>query len=434
MTANGKKRVADTAQGAQPARVCSPADLLGLEPAPAALALADGTVYRGRAFGARSVQSGEVVFNTSITGYQEIATDPSYAGQIVAMTYTQIGNVGVNADDDESRKPFLSGFIVKELFDTHSNYRSEGNLHSKMVAAGVPGLSGIDTRSLVRRIRDGGAQVGVLSTDPDVQGTEELVERARQAPGLDGHDWVAKVTCDAAYAFGEGAWPGIEGQLKRADRPKQSLKIVAYDFGVKRNILRLLVEQGFDVTVVPATTPAADVLAMNPDGIFLSNGPGDPAAVEGVRPIVRELVEHKPVFGICLGHQILGLALGGTTRKLKFGHHGGNQPGKDLATGKVAICAENHGYAVEAESLRDAGEPVEITHINLNDGTVEGLAHVTRPLFSVQYHPEASPGPHDAAYFFSRFRSMVERTAAGEKVTGAEICGIAGASSARKAD
>jgi carbamoyl-phosphate synthase small subunit len=206
---------------------------------------------------------------------------------------------------------------------------------------------------------------------------------------------------------------------------------VAYDFGVKRNILRLLVEQGFDVTVVPATTPAAEALALEPDGIFLSNGPGDPAAVEGVQPIVRELVEHKPVFGICLGHQILGLALGGTTRKLKFGHHGGNQPGKDLSTGKVAICAENHGYAVEAESLEAAGEPVEITHINLNDDTVEGLAHATRPLFSVQYHPEASPGPHDAAYFFGRFREMVERTTAGERVTGAEICrGSAGASTA----
>ena len=422
MTANEKNRIA------------SPADLLGLPPAPAALALADGTVYRGRAFGARSIQSGEVVFNTSLYGYQEIATDPSYAGQIVAMTYTQIGNVGVNLDDDEARKPFLSGFIVKELFHAPSNYRSEGDLHSKLMAAGVPGLSGIDTRALVRRIRDGGAQVGVLSTDPDFQGTEELVERARLSPGLDGHDWVAKVTCDAAYTFEEGAWSGIDGQLHRADRPSKKLKIVAYDFGVKRNILRLLVEQGFDVTVVPATTPAAKVLEMNPDGIFLSNGPGDPAAVEGVRPIVRELVDHKPVFGICLGHQILGLALGGTTRKLKFGHHGGNQPGKDLATGKVAICAENHGYAVEAESLRGAGEPVEITHINLNDGTVEGLAHATRPLFSVQYHPEASPGPHDAAYFFSRFREMVERTAAGERVTGAEICGLTGASGVGKAE
>lgn len=396
-------------------------DLLGRPVRPAALALADGTVYRGRAFGAETVQSGEVVFNTSMMGYQEIATDPSYAGQIVAMTYTQIGNVGVNSTDNESRKPFLAGFVVKELFDTPSNYRSEGPLDAQLKAAGVPGIAGLDTRALVRRIRDSGAQVGVLSTDPNLQDEKELVERARSAPGLDGCDWVAKVTCEAAYEVDEGAWPGIEGQLPRPRRPSRKLKIVAYDFGVKRNILRLLVEQGFDVTVVPATTPAADTLAMNPDGVFLSNGPGDPSAVEGVRAIVRDLVQVKPVFGICLGHQILSLALGGSTLKLKFGHHGGNQPGKDLATGKVAICAENHGYAVDADSLRAAGEPVRITHINLNDDTVEGLAHEERPLFSVQYHPEASPGPHDAAYFFGRFREMVERTANGEKVTGAEI-------------
>ena len=396
-------------------------ELLGQAPAPAALALADGTVWHGRAFGAQAVQTGEVVFNTSLMGYQEIATDPSYAGQMVVMTYPQIGNVGANAEDDESRKAFLSGLIVKEAFEAPSNYRAEGSLHERLLRDGVPGISEIDTRALVRRIRDGGAQVGVLSTDPDFQDDAALVERARSAPGLDGHDWVAKVTCDAAYGFEEGAWPGIEGQVARPPRPKETLKVVAYDFGIKRNILRLLVEQGFDVTVVPATTPASEALALNPDAIFLSNGPGDPAAVEGVQPIVRELAQTKPVFGICLGHQILGLALGGATRKLKFGHHGGNQPGKDLATGRVAICAENHGYAVDADSLRDAGEPVEITHINLNDGTVEGLAHTEKPLFSVQYHPEASPGPHDAAYFFSRFRRMVERVAAGEKISGADI-------------
>ena len=398
-------------------------ELLGRETTPAALALADGTVYRGRAFGAKTVKSGEVVFNTSLTGYQEIATDPSYAGQIVTMTYTQIGNVGVNVMDDESRKPFLSGFVVKELFDAPSNYRAEGDFDAKLAEAGIPGIAGIDTRALVRRIRDGGAQVGVLSTDPEVQGTDALVELARQAPGLDGVDWVANVTTPTKYDFDEGIWAGVDGQLPRPERPGQKLKVVAYDFGVKKNILRLLVEQGFDVTVVPATTPASEALAMNPDGIFLSNGPGDPEAVEGVQPIVRELVQQKPVFGICLGHQILGLALGGKTRKLKFGHHGGNQPGKDLATGRVAICAENHGYAVEAESLRAAGEPVAITHVNLNDETVEGIAHETKPLFSVQYHPEASPGPHDAQYFFTRFREMVERSAAGESVTGAQICG-----------
>ena len=399
--------------------------LLGKSPRPAALALADGTVYRGRAFGASAVRTGEVVFNTSITGYQEIATDPSYAGQIVAMTYTQIGNVGVNAADDESRRPFLSGFVVKELFDEPSNFRAEGSFEAKLAAAGVPGIAGIDTRALVRRLRDHGAQVGVLSTDPAVQEAAELLRIAREAPSLEGVDWVARVTCDAIHRFDEGAWPGVEGQLPRPARPSPKRRIVAYDFGIKRNILRLLVEQGFDVTDVPATTPAKDALALEPDGIFLSNGPGDPAAVEGVQPIVRELVQSKPVFGICLGHQILGLALGGTTRKLKFGHHGGNQPGKDLATGRVAICAENHGYAVEADSLRAAGEPVEITHINLNDQTVEGLAHAIRPLFSVQYHPEASPGPHDAGYFFGRFRELVDRCAAGEKVSGAAICGLA---------
>jgi len=399
-------------------------DLLGRPARPATLALADGSVFRGRAFGARAVKTGEVVFNTSMTGYQEIVTDPSYAGQIITMTYTQIGNVGVNAMDDESRKPFLSGFVVKELYEVPSNFRSEGTLDAKLSEAGIPGISGVDTRALVRRIRDSGAQTGVLSTDPALQDEVELVERARAAPGLDGVDWVAKVTCDAAYVYEDGAWSGIRGQLPRSERPARRLKVVAYDFGVKRNILRLLVEQGFDVTVVPATTPAAETLALDPDGIFLSNGPGDPAAVQGVQSIVRELVQSKPVFGICLGHQILGLALGGTTHKLKFGHHGANQPGMDLATGKVAICAENHGYAVDAESLRAAGEPVKITHINLNDDTVEGLAHEVRPLFSVQYHPEASPGPHDARYFFSRFRSLVERCADGQVVSGAEISGI----------
>ncbi len=388
---------------------------------PAALALADGTIYRGQAFGAEAVSEGEVIFNTSMTGYQEIITDPSYAGQIVTMTYTQIGNVGVNAEDDESRRPFLSGFVVKELLDEPSNWRSEGGLDAKLKAAGVPGIWGIDTRALVRHIRDSGAQVGVLSTAPELQRDHELVARAQAAPGLDGHDWVARVTCDEPYAWTEGRWTGIVGQVPRTTRPNRALKLVAYDFGIKRNILRLLVEQGFDVTVVPATTSAEAALALQPDAIFLSNGPGDPAAVEGVQEIVRALAGVKPVFGICLGHQILGLALGGKTRKLKFGHHGGNQPGQDLATGKVAICAENHGYAVDADSLRAAGEPVVVTHVNLNDGTVEGLAHETKPIFSVQYHPEASPGPHDAAYFFGRFREMVDRHVAGEAVTGASI-------------
>jgi len=393
----------------------------GGPPRPAALALADGTVYRGTAFGARAVREGEVVFNTSMTGYQEIVTDPSYAGQIVCMTYTQIGNVGTNPEDAESERPFLSGFVVKELFTQPSSWRSDVPLDRYLEDAGIPGIAGLDTRALVRHIRDAGAQVGVLSTDPELQESAALVERARRAPGLDGRDLVAEVTCREPYRWERGRWQGIAGQLPRAERPSDPLRVVAYDFGVKRSILRRLVEQGFDVTVVPATTSAAEALALEPHGIFLSNGPGDPAGVRGVQENVRELVRTKPVFGICLGHQILGLALGGSTRKLKFGHHGGNQPGQDLATGKVAICAENHGYAVDAESLRSAGEPVDITHVNLNDGTVEGLAHRTRPLFSVQYHPEASPGPHDAAYFFDRFRRLVERHAAGEAVTGVEI-------------
>ena len=387
----------------------------------AKLVLADGTIYSGSAFGADTVRAGEVVFNTSMTGYQEICTDPSYAGQLVVMTYTQIGNVGVNSEDEESARPFLEGFIVKELFRQASNWRSRGGLDEYLRGAGIPGLAEIDTRALVRRIREGGAQSGILSTDPALQDETELLERARGVQELDGRDLVAQVTCTAPYVWEEGRWNGIAGQVPRSQRPARTLTLVAYDFGIKRNILRLLVEQGFRVTVVPATTSAAEVLAMAPDAIFLSNGPGDPAAVEGVRDNIRQLAESKPLFGICLGHQILGLALGGQTRKLKFGHHGGNQPGQDLATGKVAICAENHGYAVDADSLRRAGEPVEITHVNLNDQTVEGLAHQTKPIFSVQYHPEASPGPHDAAYVFDRFREMVERTVDGETVSGAQI-------------
>ncbi len=390
-------------------------------PAPAVLVLADGSVFRGTAFGADATGIGEVCFNTSMTGYQEILTDPSYAGQQVAMTYTQIGNVGVNPEDDESARPFLRGFIAREVFERPSNWRSSEPLGAFMRRFGVPGIAGIDTRALVRRVREGGAQVGVLSTDAAQQDSDVLLDRARASPGLDGRDLVDEVTCDEAYAWTEGPWVGIRGQVPRAPRPTPSYRLVAYDFGIKRDILRKLVEHGFDVTVVPARTSAEAALAHRPDAIFLSNGPGDPAAVGGVRENVRQLAAEKPMFGICLGHQILGLALGGSTHKLKFGHHGANQPGQDLATRKVAMCAENHGYAVDAESLRAAGEPVEITHVNLNDGTVEGLAHKERPLFSVQYHPEAAPGPHDAGYFFARFREMVARHCAGEKVTGAEI-------------
>jgi carbamoyl-phosphate synthase small subunit len=390
-------------------------------PRPARLALADGTVFRGYAFGGEGVGVGEVCFNTSLTGYQEILTDPSYAGQLVTMTYTQIGNVGVNPEDEEAERPHLQGFVVKEPFSAPSNWRSRESLPAYLERYGIPAIAGIDTRALVRRIRDQGFQMGALSTDPGFQDEPQLIERARSAPPLDGRDLVAEVTCERPYPWSSSEWGGISGQLPRQARPSPVLHVVAYDYGVKRNILRLLYDEGFDVTVVPARTSASEVRALHPDAIFLSNGPGDPRAVRGVREHVRDLAMEFPLFGICLGHQILGLSLGGGIKKLKFGHHGGNQPGKDLATGKVAICAENHGYAVDAESLRQAGEPVEITHLNLNDQTVEGLAHRLRPLFSVQYHPEASPGPHDARYFFRRFREMVARRKAGQKVSGLQI-------------
>jgi carbamoyl-phosphate synthase small subunit len=379
------------------------------------LVLADGTAYRGEAFGADREGEGEVVFHTGMTGYQEILTDPSYAGQIVCMTYPEIGNTGVNPEDEESRMLALRGFVVRDHVDYPSNWRSRESLQSYLVRHGVPGLSGIDTRSLVRRIRHEGAMNGLL-----VHGAadlDSLRERAAAIPSMVGRNLVDEVTCAEPYEWTEPATWGPGAPSNGGPR----YRVVAYDYGIKRNILREMTRAGLDVTVVPASTPAAQALALDPDGIFLSNGPGDPDAVEYARAIVRDLVGTRPLFGICLGHQILGLALGGQTIKLKFGHHGGNQPGQDLATGKVAICAENHGYAVDADSLRNAGEPVEITHVNLNDGTVEGLAHAEKPLFSVQYHPEASPGPHDAGYFFGRFREMVARHKAGESVTGAAV-------------
>jgi carbamoyl-phosphate synthase small subunit len=297
-------------------------------PAQAILALADGAVYRGQAFGPPVTGAGEVVFNTSISGYQEILTDPSYAGQIVTMTYPQIGNVGVNPEDEESKRPYLRGFVAKEVFDVPSNWRSRQSLDRYMQLHGIPGISGIDTRALVRRIRDGGAQLGVLSADPDQQDPDSLVKRARSEPGLDGRDLVAQVTCSEPYRWEEGLWKGVAGQLPRRPVPEKRFKLVAYDFGIKRSIARQLVENGFDVTIVPATTSAEEALAMNPDAIFLSNGPGDPAAVEGVRENVRRLADEKPLFGICLGHQILALALGGKTKKLKFGTTAGTSPAR----------------------------------------------------------------------------------------------------------
>jgi carbamoyl-phosphate synthase small subunit len=370
----------------------------------ALLALADGTVFRGDPFGAEGEAVGEVVFNTAMTGYQEILTDPSYRGQLVAMTYPEIGNVGVNREDVESRKPFVEGFIVKEYWEPPSNWRAEESLGDYLRRHALVGISGIDTRALVRRIRDGGAQQGVISTvESDA---DRLVARAKAAPGLEGRDLVREVTCQEPYEWAGGEW--ILGQgYRSAERATDATHfVVAYDYGIKHNILRNLAVAGCRVRVVSAQTPAAEVLSMNPDGVFLSNGPGDPDAVAYARENVRELIGEVPIFGICLGHQILSLALGARTYKLKFGHHGANHPVKDLGTGKVEITAQNHGFAVDATSIP---EGTTITHLNLNDRTVEGVAHRTLPLFSVQYHPESSPGPHDAHYLFGRFIGLMNR-------------------------
>jgi len=365
-------------------------------------------VFRGRAFGAEAEAVGELVFNTSMTGYQEILTDPSYEGQLVAMTYPEIGNVGVNREDVESRRPYVRGFVVREYREAPSSWRAEERLGAYLAGHGIPAIEGIDTRALVRHIRDVGAQEAVLSSvdlDP-----KRLVRKAKESPGLVGRDLVKEVTCAEPYDWNEGPWRLGCGYTRAeeaaAGRGREPQFVVAYDFGIKFNILRNLVGAGCRVRVVPATTPARDVLGLHPDGVFLSNGPGDPDAVGGVREIVAELLGRVPVFGICLGHQIMGLALGGRTFKLKFGHHGGNQPVKDLTTGKVEITAQNHGFAVDAESL---GGRAEVTHLNLNDHTVEGLTVKGQPTFSVQYHPEASPGPHDARYLFGRFVEVMAR-------------------------
>ena len=379
----------------------------------AILALADGKDFTGIGFGAEGEAVGEVVFNTSMTGYQEILTDPSYEGQLVAMTYPQIGNVGVNLEDVESRRPFVRGFIVKDYTAQPSNWRASQSLHAYMQAHGIVGIYGIDTRALVRHLRDHGAQDGIISTG--TAGAEELAAKAKASPGLVGQDLVKNVTCQEPYDWNEGMWQPVGGYKRRdgSSAAKRSRKgsfsapkyfVVAYDYGIKYNILRNLAESGCQVRVVPASMPASDVLALRPDGIFLSNGPGDPDAVPYAKENVRQLIGKKPIFGICLGHQILGLALGGKTYKLKFGHHGGNQPVMDLTTRKVEITAQNHGFAVDADSLQGASQ---LTHVNLNDNTVEGLAHRELPIFSVQYHPESSPGPHDANYLFKRFTDLM---------------------------
>jgi carbamoyl-phosphate synthase small subunit len=369
----------------------------------ARLVLEDGTVVRGRSFGARVEGAGEVVFNTALTGYEEVVTDPSYRGQIVVMTAPEIGNTGWNTEDLESGKPWLSGFVVRELSPVVSNWRSQSSLGEVLAAAGVPGIEGVDTRMLTQKLRDQGAMRGLIITD-DKLSDAAVIDYVRKSPGLEGRDLVREVTSTASFTWEEGSWQHAQDASQRRARDKH---IVAYDFGMKRNILRMLVDAGCRVTVVPATTPATDVLALRPDGVFLSNGPGDPAAVTYAAEACRAIVDKKvPLFGICLGHQILGLALGGATYKLKFGHHGANCPVMDLSTRKVEITSQNHGFAVDVDSLRGKAE---LTHVNLNDNTVEGMRLGSGPAFSVQYHPEASPGPHDASYLFDRFMALIER-------------------------
>ncbi len=373
----------------------------------ALLALSDGTVFHGWSFGAEGETVGEVVFNTSMMGYQEVLSDPSYKGQMVAMTYPEIGNYGVNEEDFESSRIHVEGFIVKEAWEAPSNWRATKSLHRFLADQGVVGIQGIDTRALTRRLREKGSMIGVIATgDADA---DALVDRARSAPGIEGRDLVREVTCREPYRWEVGDWSLGVGYEK--PRRPGGYKVVAYDFGVKYNILRRLTAVGCDVTVVPAHTSAQEVLALSPDGVFLSNGPGDPQGVPYAAEAVRELLGKMPIFGICLGNQIIGLALGGTTVKLKFGHHGGNQPVKDLSTGKVEITSQNHNFVVDLESLKrsEHGDAVDVTHLNLNDQTVEGIEHRELPLFSVQYHPEASPGPHDASYLFRRFTDLMEK-------------------------
>src|SRR3989440_7227748 len=365
----------------------------------ALLALEDGRTFEGESFGATGTRVGEVCFNTAMTGYQEVLTDPSYCGQIVAMTYPLIGNYGVNSLDEESASPQVRGFVIEELSEIASNWRSEMSLDEYLRKWKIPGVQGIDTRALTRHLRTRGAMKACLTTEE--MSPDTAARRAVEGEGVIGMDYVREVSTKKIYEWDpedklSAPWSIVQardGDGKRA-LPQIRFRIAAYDYGIKQNILRLLRQKGFEVTVVPAAATAKEVLTLDADGIFLSNGPGDPAALPYAHQTLRDLMGKKPIFGICLGHQILGFAFGGSTFKLKFGHRGANQPVKDLRTGKVAITAQNHGFAVDAQSLPS---DVKVTHINLNDGTVEGTRHKELPIFSVQYHPEAAPGPHDVA-------------------------------------
>lgn len=383
----------------------------------ALLALEDGRTFRGKSFGADGEVSGEIVFNTSLTGYQEILTDPSYAGQVIVLTYPLIGNYGVNSQDAESARPFAEGLVVREMAEIPSNWRQQASLPDYLRQHNIVAISDIDTRALVRHIRTHGAMRCMISTrDLD---RESLLRKTQSQRVMVGQDLVREVTCREGYPWRDPSFdlfPGRRRKQRNATKKEQGpFKVAAFDFGIKHNILRLLTDLGCELTVVPATMGASQVLSLNPDGIFLSNGPGDPEPVTYAIDTVRQLLGKKPIFGICLGHQILGLALGGRTYKLKFGHRGGNHPVLRKPTGQVEITAQNHGFAVDIDSLPKS--EIEVTHINLNDQTLEGFRHKSLPAFCVQYHPESSPGPHDSRYLFEEFKSMMlqHREAKGEK-------------------